>query len=432
MRSLPGRATEPSVADACKAMRTDRSGESFRRFPAGLQTYIALVVLLYLASAALLLPAARPGVAASLVAIFALTALVRPVPNPLGGISAPILSVIITAALLWRPAEVLVSVGVGTFLGLAALRRNELWRAAINGAGWGLPAAAAAIVARWAMGGRPGLWQLGAVALLAVATYRVTNTAIFSMLRSLRSGRAFFADWSSNITARWWSQLLSAPIAVAIAAVAPRLGTVWAALGLTALAAGVLPIPRQELAYYHLARQALEEIVEAVVKALDRVHAGSRAHGERVSQLAVETGRRLGMSQAALDALHLASRLHDVGMLAPDKRSGEASHAIVGSQCLAQFPNPLIAEIVRAHHDRWDGRDTTDRVKHAMPVGARILAAAESYDSARSGLAPYTSCWSVDATVRHLRTLAGNALDPDVVAVLLDIALEQERRQGAA
>ena len=406
--------------------------ERFLELPRPVQVYVLCVVSVYALTAAWLLPATRPVIDAALIAIFAPTALVRPVPNPLGGVSVPILGLITTEALLWRPAEVLVGVGVGAFLGLKLFRRSELWRSAINGAGWGLPAAASALVAQWLLGGESELLRLGAAAVLAVATYRVTNTAIFTVLRTLRSAGSFFADWPRNVAARWSSQLFSAPLAVALAAVAARLDTQWAALGLTALSVAVLPVPRQELAYYHRSRQTLEEIVEALVKALDRVEPGSRAHGERVSQLAVETGRRLGMRQDELETLHLASRLHDVGLLAPPDKAHASDHAIVGSQCLAQFPNPLIAETIRAHHQRWDRQDTPAGARTAVPLGARILAAAELYDSARWGLRPHQHPSSVDDTLDHLRALAGNALDPHVVATLCDAALEQELRRWAA
>lgn len=389
------------------------------------------VVTAYAVTAALLLPTSRLGIDAALTVIFALSALVRPVPNPLGGVSVPILGVITTEALLWRPEEVLISVGVGAFLGWKLLRRSELWRSAINGAGWGLPAGVAAIVAQWTIGGEQGLLPLGAAAVLAIAAYRMTNTAIFTVLRCLRSGASFFADWPRNIGARWSSQLLSAPLAVAVAAAAARLHSDWMGLGLTVLSVALLPIPRQELAYYHRSRQTLEEVVEAVVKALERAHPGSRAHGERVSRLALETGKRLGMTQEALEALRLASRLHDVGLLARPERAGGAHHAAIGSECLGQLPDPVIAEIVRAHHRRWDGRDEAgDRT--AMPLGARILAAAELYDSARWGLMPDRRRWPEDAAVMYLQGLAGTVLDPRAVAVLLDIVIEEEGRAGAA
>lgn len=415
-----------------KTAQTGSAEEPFRGLPRPVQAYVLLMVSAYAFTAASLLDRTRPAVDAALIAIFALTALVRPVPNPLGGVSVPILGVVTTEALLWPPAEVLISVGMGGFIGLIMLRRSELWRSAINGAGWGLPAAASAVVAQWAIGGETGLLSFGAGAVLAVATYRVTNTAIFTMLRSLRSGGSFFEEWPRNIVARWTSQLFSAPLAVAAAAVMFRLDTVWAGLGLTALSVAVLPIPYQELAYYYQWRQTLDEIAEAVVKALERVHPGSRAHGERVSHLAVETGRRLGMTPDALETLQLASRLHDVGLLARTDQGGASHHALVGSQCLSQFPDALLAEIVRAHHQRWDGLDAPDGRRTAMPLGARILAAAEVYDSARWGLHPYRRPWSVDAAVTYLHALAGNVLDPRVVAVLLDIVIDQEGRTGAA
>ncbi len=432
MNTKPTHQTITNASGPDKTTQIGGTEEPFRSLPRAAQAYVVLVVSLYAVTAARQLGETRAAVDAALIAIFALTSLVRPVPNPLGGISVPILGVITTEALLWRPGEVLISVGVGACLGLMLLRRSELWRSAINGAGWGLPAAAAAVVAQWAMGSEPGVLYLGAAAVLVIVTYRVANTAIFTMLRSLRSGGSFLADWPRNIAARWSSQLFSAPLAVAIAAVAGRLETVWAALGLTALSVAVLPIPRQELAYYHQSRQTLEEIVEAVVKALERVHPGSRAHGERVSHLTVETGRRLGMTPDALEALQLASRLHDVGLLARHDRASDSNHAIVGSQCLAQFPNTLIAEIVGAHHNRWDGRDTPDDTRTALPLGARILAAAELYDSARWGLKPYQRRWPIAAAVTYLHALAGNVLDPRVVAVLLDVAIDQEGRAGAA
>jgi hypothetical protein len=432
MRIEPIHHTLTGVPAPEKTTLVGGTEERFHDLPRAVQVYVMGVVALYAATAAYLLPATRPAIDAALIAIFAPTALVRPVPNPLGGVSVPILGLITTEALLWRPAEVLVGVGVGAFLGLKVFRRSELWRAAINGAGWGLPAAASALVAHALLGGEPLLLRLGAAAVLVVATYRVTNTAIFTALRTLRSAGSFFADWPRDVAARWSSQLLSAPLAVALAAVAARLDAEWAALGLTALSVAVLPIPRQELAYYHRSRQTLEEIVEALVKALDRAEPGSRAHGGRVSALAVETGRRLSMRQDDLEALHLASRLHDVGLLAAPDRTNASHHATVGSQCLAQFPNPLIAETIRAHHQRWDRQDTSGGAQPAVPLGARILAAAELYDSARWGLKPYRHRWPVDDTLDHLRALAGNVLDPDVVATLCDVALEQELRGSVA
>ncbi len=169
------------------------------------------------------------------------------------------------------------------------------------------------------------------------------------------------------------------------------------------------------------------------MRALEGIDPNARAHGDRVSALAVETGRRLGMSEHRLLALRLASRLHDVGVLAgPDGDAAEQHHAAVGGRILARFPDPLIAQFVRAHHEDWDGQGFPDRLGgEAIPLGARILAAAELYDSARAGLRPFERPRSPEEAADYLTSISGSALDPRVVPVLLEVAREHETRSAA-
>ena len=117
------------------------------------------------------------------------------------------------------------------------------------------------------------------------------------------------------------------------------MGTVAWKLVLTALPAVTLPFARQELAYYFRSQQMLDEIVEAVVRALEGVDPHSRAHGDRVSAIAFETGRRLRMSARELLALRLAARLHDVGLLAGEETPAmEEQLADISSRILTRFP----------------------------------------------------------------------------------------------
>lgn len=409
--------------------------EPFRKLPQYLQIYIVVLVLIYLVPAFWVAPHVDFAVAAGLIAIFAAAGLVRPVPHPFGGISDPNIGVIIVSALLWTPQDVLLGVGVGSFIGLILFRKNELWRAATNGAGWGLPAGAATIVARGVVSSLPvGIITLVLAAILAVATYRLTNTGIFAIFRNLRFGRPFFPDWRQSIVFQWSSQFLSAPLAVVLAELAERMGTTWLGLGLTAVYTLALPVARQEYAYYNRAQQMLDETVEAVVRALEGTDPAARAHGDRVSKLAVETGRRFGMSERGLLALRLASRLHDVGQLAgPETAAPEEHQAAVGGRILAQFSDGMIAEFVRAHRERWDGKGAHNQRKgKEIPLGGRILAAAETYDSVRSGLRPYEVPRSQKDAAAYLKALAGNVLDPKVVTTLLKVAPEHDMDGRAA
>lgn len=394
---------------------------------------MSVLACVYLASAAAVSRHCDPAVAAGLVIIFAVVASVRPIPNPLGGISAPILGVVIVAALLWQPQDVLIGVVVGLFIGLVFLQRLELWRSIINSVGLGGPGAAAAAVAHLALHVLPpGLVSIGIAAILAVATYRLVNPGIIAVYRSLRWGRPFLLDWLQEVSARWSSQLLSAPLAIVLAALAHRMDTTWASLALTAVAAVLLPVPRQELAYYHRSREMLDEIVEAVVRAMEGIDPRARAHGDRVSALAVETGRRLRMSERRLTALRLAARLHDVGYLAgPDGATPETQHAAIGSHILGRFPDPLIGEFVRAHHEHWNSEGLPDHlVGTTIPLGARILAAAEIYDSARAGLDPFDAPRTPQEAADYVAGLAGSTLDPHVVRTLLEVAKKQEAARG--
>jgi response regulator RpfG family c-di-GMP phosphodiesterase len=233
-----------------------------------------------------------------------------------------------------------------------------------------------------------------------------------------------------SITLQWWSQLLTAPLAVVLAAVASRTENLWADLGLTAAYIVALPIARQEYIYYNRSRELLDDTVEAVVRALEGTDPDARAHGDRVSALAVETGRRMRLAERDLHTLRLASRLHDVGLLAgPDPHDGKYQHAAIGGQILEDFPDPLIAEYVKAHHTRWDASLKGRGTSTSIPLGARILAVAEVYDSARAGLPPFEAPLSREDAVRHLRSLAGTVLDPEVVEVFLHVVAERDEER---
>jgi hypothetical protein len=407
--------------------------EPFRDLPRWFRVYTVIEVLAYLAAAVWALPSAHLEVVLVLVLLFTATALIKPVQNPLGGITDPNIGLIIIATLLWPPQEVLLGVGLGSFAGLILFRRNEVWRSAANGAGWGLPAAAASIVAHRMIGNvGPGLASLAIAGVLAVATYRVVNTGIFAIFRTLRFLHSFVGDWFQSVVDNWPSQLLCAPLAVVLTAIAERTQTIESRLALTAAYMVALPIARLEYGYYVRSQQMLDEIVEAMVRALEGVYPVARDHGDRVRALALETGRRLSMSGRSLTALRLACRLHDVGLLAGQEEGApEGPRAMAGGRILARFPDPLVANYVSAQAERWDGKGLPRQVSgKAIPLGARIISACEVYDSAVSGLPPFEGSLSLEFARSHLISLCGTMLDPTVVMTLLRVTSQTKSENG--
>jgi diguanylate cyclase (GGDEF)-like protein len=107
----------------------------------------------------------------------------------------------------------------------------------------------------------------------------------------------------------------------------------------------------------------------------------------------------MGVDERTLEALEIASTLHDVGkisiptyILQKPTRLTElefqkmSTHPEVGAQILSSinFPGPVI-EIVRHHHENWDGSGYPDGLAgEDIPLGARILSVADFYEALRS------------------------------------------------
>ena len=411
-----------------RSARSRPVNTAFRNLTPSTQAYVVASMAIFVL-AALFARQGRIEVTASLIAIFAGAALVQPVPKTIGGLLVPNLALVLIATLLWQPQEVLLGVGVGSFVGLLVFRKTEVWRAALNGAMSALPAAAAAeAVRRLAVSGTgtSAAVSLITAALLAMVVYSGLHLALFSWYQRMQFHRPVVPDWLDYVAQNPGSQLIATPLAIVLAEVSRQLSSDAMGLVLTAACALALPLARQELAYYHQSQQMLEEIAEAMIRVLDRVMPGAREHSERVSRIAVETGRRLGLSERALMTLGLAARLHDIGLLTrADASAGKDPDVSVSGTVLDHVSDRLLAAIIQAHHERWVDREGhKPQGRTLVSMAASILAAAELYDSARTGMRPFNRPISREAVERELTRLAGSTLDPDIVPVVLRVGQE--------
>jgi two-component system cell cycle response regulator len=155
-------------------------------------------------------------------------------------------------------------------------------------------------------------------------------------------------------------------------------------------------------------------------------------HVHDVGVLAVAIGRRFGLDSERLDELRRAAELHDIGKLAiPEEilhKSGPLSegeqtfmqqHTIIGERILNVAPAlRVVAGLVRASHERWDGGGYPDHLAgEAIPLGSRIIAACDAYDAMVSQRA-YQTPRSVAEAISELRRGAGSQFDPGVVEAL--------------
>jgi len=180
--------------------------------------------------------------------------------------------------------------------------------------------------------------------------------------------------------------------------------------------------------------------IEALAIAIDSKDQVSQDHVHRVQIYATGLARLFGLSDAEIEALKAGALLHDIGKLAvPDyilNKPGSLTpaefekmkvHTIVGAEILERvgFPYPVVP-VVRHHHERWDGRGYPDKLKgEQIPMTARILAVADSFDTVREDR-PYRKAMTKEQAIQLIGEGSGTVFDPNVVSSFLDHLQEFE------
>ena len=164
----------------------------------------------------------------------------------------------------------------------------------------------------------------------------------------------------------------------------------------------------------------------AMIQARDGYH---EDHQRRVAADAVSLGRRLGFDDRSLRDLRYGSLFHSLGKigvpatilsksgpLTPEERKMVQEHPLLGARILEsiQFLRDVIP-LVRHANERWDGSGyPAGLAGEAIPLGARVLAVAISYEAMLADR-PYRKAVPPEAALAELRGLSGKWYDPRVV-----------------
>ena len=91
-----------------------------------------------------------------------------------------------------------------------------------------------------------------------------------------------------------------------------------------------------------------------------------------------------------------------------------------------------VGEIVRAHHERWDGGGYPDGLAgEAIPLEARIITCCDSWSAMRTDR-PYRDAMSYQAAAAEMVLHSGKQFDPAVVEIMLPVLAESEGPVAAA
>ncbi len=187
--------------------------------------------------------------------------------------------------------------------------------------------------------------------------------------------------------------------------------------------------------------------VRALVNAVEARDAYTGAHAERVAAYGLELARRVDPDVARDPQTEFGFLLHDVGKIAipdeilhkaddlgPEEQRLMRGHPEVGYEIVRGVGFLAdAAQIVRHHHERWDGEGYPDGLSGPdIPLAARIFSVADALDAITTDR-PYRPGEPIAHARAEIRELAGTQFDPAVVDCLDDIPDELlERIRGGS
>jgi HD-GYP domain-containing protein (c-di-GMP phosphodiesterase class II) len=180
-----------------------------------------------------------------------------------------------------------------------------------------------------------------------------------------------------------------------------------------------------------------------LVSLVDLRDAYTGNHSERVARYVRAMGLRLGLKDSQLDNVVMAALLHDIGKigvpdnvllkpgaLTPEEFAHIRKHPELGWMALKNIEDfKSVSLIVLHHHERMDGRGYPGGLKGAaIPLGARIVAVADSYDALTTNR-PYRPACNRQQAVDELLANSESQFDSRVLEAFLDSLDEMKNEE---
>lgn len=197
-----------------------------------------------------------------------------------------------------------------------------------------------------------------------------------------------------------------------------------------------------------LSEQAEKMFIQSIwglVQALEAKDPYAKKHSENVMHYAVGIAKTMKIAPRQLEVIRRAAMIHDIGKigipdailskpdsLTPHERAIIEQHPLIAVRILDKmsFLEQEVA-IVRSHHEKWNGHGYPDRLsKDAIPLGARILTVADTFDALTSNRS-YHNSRTVPEAIEILVDSSGYDFDPEVVKAIVSWVEKVRSQLGA-
>lgn len=330
---------------------------------------------------------------------------------------SPVTAVYLAMVLACPLPAVGVLVYVAGLVGQLLRRRRDPLEAAFN-AGQGALAAVAAALAYASLDGLgpsiAGVGSVGAVVAAAVALH-LSNTGLVALAVAFHLGRPPVRVVLVHLREGLAAHAAMLALGLTVARLADD------ALVLVPTLAVPLWLVRLALRETVRLREDTHEALAALVEVVELRDPYTAGHSRRVADLAAALALALGLTQEEADRIADAGRVHDLGKVAvdpavltkpgkltPEEFAEMKRHPVLGADVVARFAAYRDGvSLVRHHHEGWDGSGYPDGLRgEAIPLGARILAVADTYDALTSDR-PYRRGMDPMRALTILRDRAG-------------------------
>ncbi len=175
--------------------------------------------------------------------------------------------------------------------------------------------------------------------------------------------------------------------------------------------------------------------IESLTRTIELKDMYTAGHSRRVSEIAEQVCKDAGMSDKKCDYLHIIGHVHDIGKIGIADgilmKSGKLhpaeyfliqQHTVIGASIFENLPGlDRMADIIRHHHERFDGKGYPDGLKgDEIPLESAIIAIADSFD-AMTTYRSYKAALTMEQAYDEIRDNRGSQFHPEICDIFLGL-----------
>ena len=283
----------------------------------------------------------------------------------------------------------------------------------------------------WPMSWQPGMLSLPA-ALLPTVLFSFLTFAINGLLQLTRpclDGQVHLDEMGGMLLGLLPNVIAAMPVGYILAIGYSTPNNMW----FVVLMMLPLLLARYAWKLYLDSQNAQSRLITAFIHSLEAKDRYTQGHSARVADYCVEIAQQMQFPPGKLRLLRQGALLHDIGKIGvadtilnkPGKLTNEEfeaihQHPLIGVTILSDVGlSPEVLEMVRSHHERYDGKGYPDGVRSSeLSLMTRILCVADAYDAMTSDR-PYRQRLPHEEAIRRLQEGAGTQFDPAVVEAMV-------------